>query len=55
MLMSHHAFLLIFYCSGQTVKTEARLMDTEMPSSSGGLPTAFVSPVPVPLYTRMSA
>lgn len=36
MLMSHHAFLVIFYCSGQTIKTEARLVDTEMPSSSGG-------------------
>lgn len=54
MLMSHHAFLLIFYCSGQTIKTEARLVDTEMPSSSGGLCTAFLSPPSAPLYMRMS-
>lgn len=54
MLMSHHAFLLIFYCSGQMIKTEARLMDTEMPSSSGGLSAAFSFPPSAPLYTRMS-
>lgn len=53
MLMSHHAFLLIFYCSGQTVETEARLMDTEVTSSPGGLCTAFLSPS-APLYMRMS-
>lgn len=48
MLMSHHAFVLIFYCSGQTIKAEARLVDTEMPSSSGGLCTAFLSPPSAP-------
>lgn len=54
MLMSHHAFLLIFYCSGQTIKAEARLVDTEMPSSSGGLHPSFLSPLSAPLYMRMS-
>lgn len=36
------------------IKTEARLMDTEMPSSSGGLSAAFSFPPSAPLYTRMS-